>query len=132
MPKDVFGVYETTFTYVEPDNGKTYELRKYVNSGKIKNLGGMYAIFCQEDNCIVFRRSEYLRDKSYKRFSEGNCLDAIDCDPWEKIVDILTENQSEVKKDKCYNLPGKIDKTKLTIEEFETLRNLIKKGLAVD
>lgn len=39
MPKDVFGVYETTFTYVEPDNGKTYELRKYVNSGKIKNLG---------------------------------------------------------------------------------------------
>lgn len=132
MLKDAFGVYETTFTYVEPDNGKTYEFRKYVNSGKIKNLGGMYSLYCQEDNCIVFRRSEYLRDKSYKKFSEGSCLDAIDCDPWEKIIDILTENQSEDKKDKYYNLPEKIDKTKLTVEEFETLRNLIKKGLVIN
>lgn len=130
MLKDAFGVYETTFTYVEPDNGKTYELRKYVNSGKIKSLGGMYAIFCQEDNRIVFRRSEYLRDKSYKKFSEGNCLDAFDCEPFENVARILSNEY--VKEPKYYNLPEKIDITKLTEEEFETLHNLIKKGLIIN
>lgn len=67
--KDEYGRYVLTFTYVEPDNGKTYEFRKYVNSKKIKELGGMYAIYCQDDKNIVFRRSEYLRDRSYSKFT---------------------------------------------------------------
>ena len=128
MLKDSFGCYEVTFTYKEPDNGKTYEFRKYVNSGKIKALGGMWAIYCEDDNCIVFRRSEYLRDRSYKKFSEGNCIDAFDCEPFENVARILSNESAE--EPKYYNLSGKIDITKLTEEEFQTLRKLIKKGLA--
>jgi len=76
MLKDNFGAYEITLEYIEPSNNKSYEFRKYVNSGKIKALGGMWAIYCKEDNSIIFRKSEYLRDRSYKKFSEGCCKDA--------------------------------------------------------
>ena len=138
MLKDAFGVYETTFTYVEPDNGKTYEFRKYVNSKRIKEMGGMYSLYCQEDNCIIFRRSEYLRDKSYKKFSGGCCEDSIsysNLDDEELIPIAVYENDncmhiSKVKR--YYSLPGKIDLTKLTEEEFQTLRKLIKKRLVID
>ena len=126
MLKDSFGYFEVTFTYKEPDNGKTYEFRKYVNSGKIKALGGMWAIYCEDDNCIVFRRSEYLRDRSYKNFAESNCIDAFDCEPFENVARILSNGYTE--KPKYYNLPGKIDSSKLTEEEFNELRRLIKKS----
>ena len=76
MLKDSFGCYEVTFIYKEPANGKTYEFRKYVNSSKIKSVGGMYAIYCEEDNFIIFRKSEYLRDRSYSKFSDNLCRDA--------------------------------------------------------
>ena len=127
MLKDSFGCYEVTFTYKEPDNGKTYEFRIYVNSGKIKYVGGMYAIYCEEDQQIVFRKSEYLRDRSYKKFSDGNCIDAFDCEPFENVARILSNEYT--KEPKYYNLPGKIDSSKLTEEEFQTLRKLIKKSL---
>lgn len=127
MLKDSFGAYETTFYYKEPANGKSYEFRKYVNSGKIKALGGMWAIYCEDDNCIVFRKSEYLRDKSYKKFSDGCCTDAFDCEPFENVARILSNEYT--KEPKYYNLPGKIDSSKLTGEEFKKLRRLIKKGL---
>lgn len=138
--KDSFGNYEVTFTYKEPDNGKTYEFRKYVNSKKIKAIGGMYAIYCEEDLKIIFRKSEYLRDKSYKKFSEGNCIDWIDCGPeWPAVRSEITEDQIKydckilekyIETQKIvYNLPSYIDKSKLTEEEFETLRKLIKKSL---
>lgn len=134
MLKDGFGVYETTFTYVEPDNGKTYEFRKYVNSKRIKEFGGMYSLYCQEDNCIVFRRSEYLRDKSYKRFSEGKCFDAVDCEPYDMLDNMVSQHveSSIKKKSRYYSLPSKIDTSKLTNEEFQELRRLIKKGLVTE
>ena len=145
MQKDKFGCYEVTFYYNEPANKKNYEFRKYVNSKNIKKLGGMYALYCEEDSCIIFRKSEYLRDRSYKKFSEGLCKDSISCSnsyytqPIENtsqisniaakydcsIVMRYVENQS-----KTYNLPHHIDKSKLTEEEFQTLRKLIKKGLS--
>jgi len=131
--KDDFGNYEVTFTYKEPDNGKTYEFRKYVNSKKIKALGGMYAIYCEEDNKIIFRKSEYLRDRSYKKFSEDQCEDFIyvnkatdDENP--SAYELLEQLNKRIKSE-YYSLPSKIDKTKLTEEEFQTLRGLIKKSL---
>ena len=127
MLKDSFGCYEVTFSYKEPDNGKTYEFRKYVNSSKIKSLGGMYALYCEEDHSTIFRKSEYLRDRSYKKFSDGNCIDAFDCEPFENVARILSNEYT--KEPKYYNLPGKIDSSKLTEEEFQTLRKLIKKSL---
>ena len=142
MLKDKFGCYEVTFSYKEPDNDKTYEFRKYVNSSKIKSLGGMYAIYCEEDQKIIFRKSEYLRDRSYKKFSEDQCEDAKSYSE-----DILTPMKLKEKiqnsyeydskivsnyiewANKAYHLPAYIDKTKLTEEEFQTLRKLIKKSL---
>ena len=137
MLKDSFGCYEVTFYYNEPANKKNYEFRKYVNSKIIKKLGGMYALYCEEDSCIIFRKSEYLRDRSYKKFSEGLCKDSIlysNLDDDEELIQIpVYENDncmhiSKVKR--YYSLPGKIDITKLTEEEFQTLRKLIKKGLS--
>ena len=138
MLKDTFGIYELVFTYKEPSNGKSYELRKYVNSKKIKSLGGMYSIYCEEDNSIIFRKSEYLRDRSYKKFSEDQCEDfiyvneATDEDKSSAYELLEQLNKRAKSKSKYYSLPSKIDKTKLTIEEFETLRKLIKKGLVTD
>ena len=138
MLKDAFGVYEATFTYIEPDNGKTYEFRKYDNSIRIKALGGMYALYCLNDNKIIFRKSEYLRDRSYKKFSEDQCEDfiyvneATDEDKSSAYELLEQLNKRAKSKSKYYSLPSKIDKTKLTIEEFETLRKLIKKGLVTD
>ena len=119
MYKDNYGVYETTFTYKEPDNNHTYEMRKYVNSKKIKSLGGMYAIFCQETEQIIFRKSEYLRDKSYDKFVRES-------------TGVVLEKVEEKKESTIYYLPGKIDRSKLSEEEFTLLRALIKKGLVTD
>ena len=141
MLKDSFGCYEVTFTYKEPDNNKTYEFRKYTNSGKIKYVGGMYAIYCEEDQQIVFRKSEYLRDRSYKKFSEGLWEDAknysedilIPMKLKEKIQNSYEYDSKIVSNyiewaNKAYHLPTYIDKTKLTEEEFNELRRLIKKS----
>lgn len=130
--KDSIGVYETTFYYKEKENGKSYEFRKYVNSKKIKDLGGMYAIFCEDDQKIIFRRTEYLRDKSYSKFSRGECEDSITvekCQDENLSYEFLDQLN---KKTKYYSLPSKIDKTKLTEEEFKELRRLIKKSLSED
>ena len=77
-------------------------------------------------NLIIFRKSEYLRDRSYKTFSEGNCLDFFECEPFENVARILSNECA--KEPKYYNLPGKIDSSKLTEEEFNELRRLIKKS----
>lgn len=140
MLKDNFGAYEVTFTYQEPDNGKTYEMRKYVNSKKIKALGGMYAIYCEEDQQIIFRKSEYLRDRSYSKFVDRKCTDSISCSGFlpSKIEEDISKSYEECKGlltqycefiENAYNLPSYIDKRKLTKEEFQTLRRLIKKSL---
>lgn len=134
--KDNFGRYIVTFKYLEPDNSKEYEFRKYDNSVRIKALGGMYALCCLNDNKIIFRKSEYLRDRSYKKFSEDNCDDVIDFSNIKGTEEVFTICKKKIdvikKKRNYYSLPGKIDKSKLTAEEFETLRNLIKKGLVTD
>ena len=138
MYKDNFGAYEVTFDYVEPTNNKHYEMRKYVNSKKIKSLGGMYAIYCEEDNSIIFRKSEYLRDRSYSKFVDGKCEDARNADssagaPICNSVDykydskIISQYVNWAKN--AYHLPDYIDKSKLTEEEFNELRRLIKKSL---
>ena len=138
MLKDDFGAYDMTFRYVEPGNSKIYEMRKYVNSKKIKSLGGMYAIYCEEDNKIIFRKSEYLRDRSYGKFVDGKCEDAKNADssagtPMCKSVDckydskIISQYVNWARN--AYHLPDYIDKSKLTEEEFSELRRLVKKGL---
>ena len=138
MLKDSFGCYDVTFYYKEPANNKNYEFRKYVNSKKIKSLGGMYSLYCEEDSCIIFRKSEYLRDRSYKKFSEGCCENSIsytNLNDEELIPIAIYENDNCMhinKVKRYYSLPGKIDITKLTEKEFETLRNLIKKGLVIN
>ena len=139
MLKDNFGCYEVTFYYYESANKKHYEFRKYINSKNIKKLGGMYAIYCEEDSCIIFRKSEYLRDRSYKKFSDGCCEDSISysnlTDEEELIPIAVYENNNCMhinKVKRYYSLPGKIDITKLTEEEFNELRRLIKKCLPND
>ena len=135
--KDSIGVYEVTFIYKEPSNNKTYEFRKYVNSKKIKSLGGMYAIYCEEDEKIIFRKSEYLRDRSYNKFVDGKCIDFVDCREDCKSFPEQIDYKYDSKiienyinwSSKVYHLPDYIDKTKLTEEEFKELRRLIKKGL---
>lgn len=148
--KDRFGTYEVTFSYLEPTNNKHYEMRKYINSKKIKTLGGMYAIYCEEDQNILFRKSEYLRDRSYSAFVEGRLSSNVyECGNDEikgitsQVVDgfissdyekkgIHLINQYLEKEKNLYSLPSYIDKTKLTEEEFQTLRKIIKKGLVTD
>ena len=132
MLKDNFGVYEVTLEYIEPSNNKLYEFRKYVNSTKIKMLGGMYAIYCEEDNSIIFRKSDYLRDKSFPKFVEGRCEDNIDITKEVNNQEVISYYESKNKKSIIYHLPGKIDKSKLTDEEFQILRKLIKKGAIED
>lgn len=128
MLKDNFGAYEITLEYIEPSNNKLYEFRKYINSIKIKMLGGMYSIYCEEDNSIIFRKSEYLRDKSFPKFVECRCEDAIDVTKEIDNQRIISYYESKNKKSAIYHLPGKIDKSKLNDEEFQMLRKLIKKG----
>ena len=128
MLKDNFGAYEITLEYIEPSNNKSYEFRKYVNSTKIKMLGGMYAIYCEEDNSIIFRKSDYLRDKSFPKFVEGRCEDTINITKEINNQEVISYYENKNKKSTIYHLPGKIDKSKLTDEEFQTLRKLIKKG----
>ena len=140
MLKDSFGVYEVTFNYLEPTNNKHYEMRKYVNSKKIKALGGMYAIYCEEDQQLIFRKSEHLRDRSYGKFVDGKCNDSIDYSGFlsSKIEEDISKSYEECKGlltkyceflENSYSLPSYIDKSKLTEEEFQTLKRLIRKSL---
>lgn len=64
---DSYGRYEVQAT--ETFDNKIYEWRKYQNSPKIKQLGGIYANWC-EDGRIKFYRNEYLRDKAFSKFSQ--------------------------------------------------------------
>lgn len=124
MLKDNFGVYEVTFSYLEPSNNKNYEMRKYANSKKLKLFGGVYAIYCEEDDSIIFRKSEYLRDRSYPKFIQGKCTDALYCDSYN--VPIIAK---KLKEEHRYYFPKYIDRNKLTEEEFNELKKLIRKGL---
>lgn len=134
--KDRFGVYETTFRYHEPSDNRNYEFRKYVNSKLVKSLGGMYALYCEETNAIIFRRSEYLRDRSYSNFLLNKCVDAIVYEyEVEELVPVCVHEENAVhtvKVKRYYSLPGKIDITKLTEDEFQILRKLIKKSLVTE
>lgn len=54
------------------EDGKRYQYRKYTNSREIKQLGGMYAIWC-EDGRIKFCRNDMIRGKVYlKMLKEVN------------------------------------------------------------
>ena len=124
LHSDAFGGYYLNLRYTEPDNGKVYEFRKYVNSAKIKKLGGMYCIYCEEDKQAKWYRSEYLRDRAYAKFlREGG-------DDISNQLVLYEEVKEEAKR--FYHLPGKIDTSKLTDFEFKELRRLIKKGLVFD
>ena len=62
---DIYGYFEIE---VEVElNGKFYQWRKYINSSKIKSLGGMYANWC-EDERIKFYRNAYIRDRAFPKF----------------------------------------------------------------
>lgn len=65
---DSNGRYIITFTYVEPDDNKCYIFKTYINSAKIKSLGGRFSIFCEDDGREKFYKSEYLRDRAYSKF----------------------------------------------------------------
>ena len=78
MLKDTYGVYEVTFNYQE--GTKHYEFRKYVNSKQIKSLGGMYALYCEEDKIICFRRNEYMRDRAFAAMYNGSLKSCIHTD----------------------------------------------------
>jgi hypothetical protein len=67
MYKDEYGVYE--LQCAQEFDGKHYQWRKYMNSPRIKILGGQYANYC-EDGKIKFYRNEYIRDKAFPKFTE--------------------------------------------------------------
>lgn len=69
MYKDEYGAFVLEAEIEE--GGKFFQWRKYVNSPQIKGLGGMYAIWCENDH-IKFYRSSYLRDKAYPKFVKEN------------------------------------------------------------
>ena len=118
--RDVYGNYQITFEYVEPDNNKTYQFRKYIHSEKLKSLGGCWALCCVTDNQIKFYRSEYLRDRAYSKFTvEGG-------------IDFTAEQEqfenAKANSKRYYKREIEIDREKLTESEFKLLRELIKKG----
>lgn len=69
--KDKYGVYIITFVYTEPDDGKTYIFKTYQPNERVKNLGGRFCTFCEDDGRIKFYRSEHIRDINYPKFSGG-------------------------------------------------------------
>ena len=117
--RDVYGNYQITFEYVEPDNNKTYQFRKYIHSEKLKSLGGCWALCCVTDNQIKFYRNEYLRDRAYSKFTVEGGVD-------------FTAEQEQFETEKAnskryYKREIEIDREKLTESEFKLLRELIKK-----
>jgi len=73
--RDANGGYRITFVYTEPDDGKSYVFKTYINSAKIKSLGGRFSIFCEDDGREKFYRSEYLRDRAYSKFVRDGLSD---------------------------------------------------------
>ncbi len=53
------------------ENGHFFQWRKYTNTKFIKNLGGMYANWCDNGN-IKFYKSAYIRDRAYSKFVKEN------------------------------------------------------------
>lgn len=54
-------------TYYEEDN-VTIWYRQYVNSPKIKSLGGIYVLWCEETNNYVFARNDYMAMHRLEKF----------------------------------------------------------------
>ena len=53
------------------ENGHFFQWRKYTNVRFIKNLGGIYANWCDNGN-IKFYKSAYIRDRAYSKFVKEN------------------------------------------------------------
>lgn len=53
------------------ENGHFFQWRKYVNAKFVKNLGGIYANWCDNGN-IKFYKNAYLRDRAYPKFVNEN------------------------------------------------------------
>ena len=53
------------------ESGRFFQWRKYTHAKFIKNLGGMYANWC-DNGSIEFYRSAYLRDRAYPSFVDQN------------------------------------------------------------
>ena len=84
-----------------------------------------------DDNIEEIEKLEYID------FAEGAVYEDFiyvnkDADEDKSSAYELLEQLSKRAKSKYYSLPSKIDKRKLTEEEFEVLRKLIKKGLVTD
>lgn len=62
--------YFTVEAEVE-ENGQFFQWRKYTNAGFIKDLGGIYANWCDNGN-IKFYKNAYLRDRAYSKFVDEN------------------------------------------------------------
>ena len=65
---DENGRYIVEATNIE--NGIAFEWRKYMNSPRVRRLGGAYANACPEKNIIKFYRNDYIR--AYPKFVEEN------------------------------------------------------------
>lgn len=68
--KDQYGRFEIQTE--QEFNNKLYQWRKYQNSPIIKRLGGMYANYCEQTGNIKFYRNEYIRDKAFPKFVNGD------------------------------------------------------------
>lgn len=93
MLKDDNGAFEITFVYEEPDNNQVYEMRKYVNSKKIKSLGGMFALYSQTTKRIKHYKSEYLRDKAYSKFVRDDREEQAESSTVDKDIKSVATNR---------------------------------------
>lgn len=64
--KDDNGCFEVLGSIEE--NGFIIEYRKYDNSPRIKLLGGMYALCCEEKHKIRFYRNDYMAMHALTKF----------------------------------------------------------------
>ena len=68
MYLDAYGSFEIE---VEQEfNGKLFQWRKYINSPRIKTMGGIYANWC-EDGRIKFYKNAYIRDRAFPKFVDN-------------------------------------------------------------
>lgn len=64
--RDEYGYY--ILQSVNEFEGRTIQWRKYENSRQLKNLGGMYCIYCEETNQYKFYRNDYMRAHATPKF----------------------------------------------------------------
>ena len=64
--RDEYGYYITES--VNKFENRTIHWRKYENSRRLKNLGGMYCIWCEETNQYKFYRNDYMRAHATPKF----------------------------------------------------------------